>query len=276
MLKGKLLKELVLPFVIGLICAVVSAVLLFRYVQEVEDSHQAQRIEQANAHKPVIVSTVPLTAGMVIQTEHLRARDLDEISLPGDAIHPADANKLVGQRIRADLKAQIYAGKPIQWVHLQPQDISSFAGTLAPGMVPFSMPINSLQQHAGLLKAGDVLDLYTHSHGNAQLMLERAEVIATGNVTKSQEALRSQSLSSGFSGSGQVVASGSGRNDYQQITLAIPLEHYLLLRQLSDKQALWPILRNHNDSLQLSQLKGPAEIEIITPGQANITGVLSL
>lgn len=276
MIKGKLLKELILPFVIGLICAVVSAVLLFRYVQEVEANHQVQQIQQASAHKPVIVSTVPLGAGMLIQAEHLRARDLDETSLPSDAIHPSDANQLIGQRVRADIPVAIDVGKPIQWVHLQPQDTASFASTLAPGMVPFSMPINSLQQHSGLLKAGDVIDLYAGKLGNAELMLERVEIIATGGVTKAQEALRAQLTSARFSGAEPPVSGSTARNDYQQITLAIPLQQYLLLRQLADRKALWPILRNENDSIQLSHLQGAQEIEIILPGQARIGGAQSL
>ncbi|RUO38686.1 Flp pilus assembly protein CpaB [Aliidiomarina shirensis] len=269
MIKGKLLKGLLLPFLIGVICSVVSAVLLYRYVQEVKESQQLTHVESTAVRVPVVVSTLPLNAGMRIDSEYLRVRELDEVSLPSDVIHPTDAELLIGEIVRADLQTPIAAGKPIQWLHLQADAKLGFADTLTQGMVPFSMSITSLQQHAGLLQPGDVLDLYAGIHGNANLILERVEVLATGNVTKAEFQLQNRSQKPVQPSQQTSVAerNRARKHDYQQITLAVPLDKYFMLRQLADSQGLWPILRKANDSSRLSKLKGAAEVEIIIPGQ---------
>lgn len=265
MIKGKLFKGLFLPFLVGLICAVVSAVLLFRYVQEIQQKQNVAIVDSSNSRMPVVVSTLPLNAGVVINADHLRVRELDELSLPNDVIFPSDAKNIIGQQVRSDLRGQIAAGKPIQWLHLQPNSSSSFAGAIAPGLVPFSLPINSLEHHSGLLQAGDILDLYANVNGYAELILERAEVLATGSVTK--ELALQQAVNTHPHLNGAVPR---GQQDYQQITLAVPLKRYFELQQLSENRRLWPIVRSSSDTLRLRQLQGAKQIEIITPGQSLI------
>ncbi|WP_157981235.1 Flp pilus assembly protein CpaB [Aliidiomarina iranensis] len=260
MFKGKFFKGIFLPLAIGLICALISAVLLYQYVQDLQVKQLADsrvQIEPAKPKIPVVVSTQGLHPGMPLNLDDLRVRELDETSLPSDIVHPHEAELLVGRTVRADLTQAIRSGKPLQWLHLQPLAAASFASTLPPGSVPLSFSISSLQQHAGLLKPGDTIDLYANMQGNAELILERAVVMATGHITQA-----SQEQSSGVVNTGQSLRPEA----YQQITVAVPLADYFKIHQISENQMLLPILRDAKDPVRVEGLAGFSSVEIITPG----------
>ena len=260
MIKRGVLHTIVVPLCLGLLCAVVAIYLLVRHVQNIEQqTYLATQLSKpkAVAKKPVVVASVLLAAGDVLNEEHLRVREIDATMVPVDSIHPADVSQFVGVRLRADIGAAIPAGVPIQKLHLQ----STREGNglrLAAGMVPFSFPVSALQSHSGMLLVGDVVDLYQYQQGNATLINERLLVLATGS--------QRERLEPGLDIGSQHSTTYSAPQ-YQQITLAVPLEKLALLKQLADQQQLLPVLRAANDQVRIVTLPGLSKVEIIHAGQ---------
>lgn len=254
------LRNLLIPLCLGLLCAILAIYLLVRHVQSIEQqTYLATQLSEPRtvAKRPVVVASILLTAGDVLHEEHLRVRELDATMVPVDSIHPTDISQFLGVRVRADIGAAIPAGVPIQKLHLQPTP-AEHRLRLAEGMVPFSFAVNSLQSHAGMLRVGDVVDLYQHQQDRATLINERLQVLATGSLRE-----RAAPAFDTVSQHGSVYSAPQ----YQQITLAVPLENLALLKQLAHQQQLLPVLRDANDQVRIVTLPRLSKVEVINAGQ---------
>jgi len=262
------LRSLMVPLFLGLLCAVLAIYLLVRHVQSIEQqTYLATHLSKPKpvATMPVVVASILLAAGDVLHEEHLRVREIDASMVPVDSIHPADISQFLGVRLRADIGAAIPAGVPIQKLHLQPTPAEYRMG-LAAGMVPFSFAVNSLQSHAGMLLVGDVVDLYHHQQAKATLINERLPILATGSQRE-----RVGTANDAGSQHGSVYSAPQ----YQQITLAVPLEKLALLKQLADRQQLLPVLRAESDEVRIVTLPKLSKVEVIQAGQQSKAEVLT-
>ncbi|MCH8492203.1 MAG: Flp pilus assembly protein CpaB [Idiomarina sp.] len=254
------LRSLLVPLCLGLLCAVLAIYLLVRHVQSIEQqTYLATQLSEPKpvAKRPVVVASILLTAGDVLHEEHLRVREFDATMVPVDSIHPADISQFLGVRLRADIGAAIPAGVPIQKLHLQPTP-AEHRLPLAAGMVPFSLAVNSLQSHAGMLQVGDIVDLYHHQQDKATLINERIQVLAIGSQRERVAPSRDTVSQHG---------SAYSASQYQQITLAVPLKKLALLKQLAHQQQLLPVLRDANDQVRIVTLPSLSKVEVINAGQ---------
>lgn len=261
MIKLTGLRGLLIPLCLGFLCALLATYLLVRHVQSIEQqTYLASQLAEPKqvAKKAVVVASVELEAGDILHEKHLRVRELDATIVPIDSIHPADIAQFFGAKLRADIGAAIPAGIPIQKLHLQQVPVAHGLN-LAAGMVPFSLPVNSLESHAGMLVVGDVVDLYQYHQGKATLLSDRLQVLATGS--------QRERVSSIADANSQHIGAYAAPQ-YQQITLAVPLRQLALLQQLAQQQQLLPVLRDVSDKVRIVTLAGVPAVEIIHAGQA--------
>lgn len=133
-----------------------------------------------------VVAAYELGAGVILDETHLAVREFPVQSVPSDSLSPQQYTQLVGARLRA----AVVAGDLILPVHAEPQHIDSFSARLASGRRAVTMPVDQINSLAGLLRVGDLVDLYvSFEHQRRQVtapLLQGVLVIATDEHTQHQ------------------------------------------------------------------------------------------
>ncbi|MDR2216282.1 MAG: Flp pilus assembly protein CpaB [Nevskiaceae bacterium] len=156
------------------------------------------------AMSSVVVAQRDLMAGERLDPSVLAVRSVPTAYLPSDSISDNGAAVLLGRRLAANLKR----GDMVQQSVLQPV-VSSLSQTLPEGSRALTVEVDDLNAHAGLLRAGDVVDVYLIERTGAQsrigLLQEKVQVLATGDKTQAASA-------------GAMGAMGA---DYSTVTLLV-------------------------------------------------------
>ena len=130
-----------------------------------------------------VVAAYELRAGMTLTEAHLAVRDFPVQSVPSDSLEPNQYMGLVGSILRSN----ILAGDIILPVHTERQREDTFSTRLANGRRAITMPVDQINSLAGLLRVGDLVDLYvSFDHQRRQItapLLQGVLVIATDEQT---------------------------------------------------------------------------------------------
>lgn len=112
-------------------------------------SHEPQLVER-------IVASQDLTAGTVLQESQLAIRRFPIESISSDSYEPSQYLQLIGKT----LTSYIAAGDTFLPIHAVERKKEAFSARLAPGRRAITMPVDQINALAGLLQAGDLVDLY--------------------------------------------------------------------------------------------------------------------
>lgn len=134
--------------------------------------------------RPVVVAARPLAAGQTLEAGQLAVRQMPGNYLRSDVLTPEQADSLVGRRMLHALAA----GDALVDADLTAAETQALANTLPQGLRALTVPVDEVSAQAGLLRAGDLVDLYYSrqaSEGSAQLqlLLQSVPVLATGKRT---------------------------------------------------------------------------------------------
>lgn len=149
---------------------------LHQEVQRVEADTAARYRPQA-----VVVASRDIEAGQVLSAEQLAVRRMPRDFLPATALPDDAAGELIGRRLLVPLRR----GDALTRTALAPRAAASLAMELPPGERAVTLAVDDIRSHAGLVRAGDEVDLYLlqdrgASGGRLSVLLERVPVIAIG------------------------------------------------------------------------------------------------
>ncbi|MCQ9616205.1 Flp pilus assembly protein CpaB [Paenalcaligenes niemegkensis] len=138
---------------ISLFCALMAAWSGSRYLkakaQELEDQASVTQVQR-------VVAAHDLSSGTVIEAEDLALRHFPAGSVSSDSVEGNNYLKLEGQMLNHALSA----GDLILPAHLSAVPYEAFSGLLREGRRAITIPADALSSVAGLVRAGDTIDVY--------------------------------------------------------------------------------------------------------------------
>jgi len=216
----------------ALIAAVVAAVIglymLWVYKQRFEAKASGGR------KVGVLIVTRDMPIGSKITPDRLAIRDLPEIYLEPRHIRAADAQRIVGVRVRTRLEAN----ESLMWSDLATSggEARDLAGLVRPGMRAISIKANATSSFDGLLRPGDRVDVL--------LTTEREGTNERITYTLEQNLLV---LASGRDVGGDDGDSNRRGSRLATVTLAATLEQAQVLAFGIDRGSMTLVLRNPDD-----------------------------
>lgn len=173
-------------FIIWLGCSVLSGSLAVWAAYQHLEQERHLLVEQTKLPTvPRVVAAYGLEAGTVLTESHLAVREFHVQSIPRDSVEPSQYSVLVGTALRA----HVAAGDLILGVHTEYEREQNFSARLADGRRAVTMPVNQINSLAGLLRVGDLVDLYvSFDHQRRKItapLLQGVLVIATDEQTDS-------------------------------------------------------------------------------------------
>lgn len=163
-----------------LACGALAAWSGFKYLEQKKADLEQQ------ARQPMVervVAATHLQAGMVLTEVHLAARSFPVAMIPADSIAPQDYQRLLG----AALRVEVAAGDMVLPAHTASTQVDAFSMRLATGRRAITMPVDQINSLAGLLRAGDLVDLYvSFDHQRRKItapLLQGVLVLATDEQT---------------------------------------------------------------------------------------------
>jgi len=143
-------------------------------VREIEREAEVVMVER-------LVAAEDLPAGTRLQAGHLAVRDIPLPWVPSGTLEPEAADRAIG----AILANDVGQGDPLLDVHLMQEGASPPLSELLPaGRRAVTLPADEINAASGILRAGDVIDLYvSFAHRGQQLtapLLQGVRVLAAG------------------------------------------------------------------------------------------------
>lgn len=179
-----------------------------------------------------VVAAHDLPPGIRLTVEHLATREFPVHLVPSDSLAPGRHEALIGLVLRHGLKA----GDLIVPAHAQETVNVAFSAQLGEGRRAITMPVDAINSVSGLLKPGDLIDLYvSFDYQRRRItapLLQGVLVLATGTQTLSINE--------------QNVTAGGG---YSTVTLDTSPEDAVKLVAARQAGTLTAVLRNPTDSL---------------------------
>ncbi|KAA0911683.1 Flp pilus assembly protein CpaB [Pusillimonas sp. ANT_WB101] len=130
-----------------------------------------------------LVAAIDLEAGTVLELDHFAVRPYPEELAPSDSLPPERHKELLG----AVLKTPLLAGDLLLPVHADATHDTAFSRVLSAGRRAVTMPVDAINSVSGLLKPGDLIDLYvSFDHQRRRItapLLQGVLVLATGTST---------------------------------------------------------------------------------------------
>lgn len=128
---------------------------------------QAQQLELQYAQqlqtRTVLVASRAMARDEPIGQAELARRDVPLRYLPADVLDPDQATQVIGRRVLHP----VAAGQALTDSALAPRQPTSLAGLLPPGQRAVTVAVDEVAGQAGLLRAGDQVDLYWHGNSGA-------------------------------------------------------------------------------------------------------------
>lgn len=179
-----LLQPNALLAIVGLVAGVIGAVAAARALHEralsVESSLKARYLP-----RDVVVAARDMAAGEVIEAAMLASRQMPGDFLPAGALGTSQAGTLIGRRVNIGFQR----GDPVQLSGVHIHGEWSLSDIVRNGGRALTISVDDTNSMSGLLRAGDVVDIYySRSQGGSSVLvplLERVEVLATGESLKS-------------------------------------------------------------------------------------------
>lgn len=167
-------------FVFCVLCGALAAWSAYRYLQQ-----QSQRLEEQAKQPTVerIVAAFYLPTGTVLHEEHLAVRSFPQTAVATNSLSPTQYQRLIGMALRDE----IAGGDMILPIHISQTVTDAFSTRLAAGRRAITMPVDQINSLAGLLQAGDLVDLYvSFDHQRRKItapLLQGVLVLATDENT---------------------------------------------------------------------------------------------
>lgn len=198
--------------------------------------HIQGRIDQIEAasRSPTVLRLVAaqdLSAGARLDADSLAVREIPAQWDASAAMAPDDIDAVAGSLLAHDLRR----GDLLLNVHLAPAHRPALSGRVADGRRAITIPVDDISSQAGMLQAGDLLDLYvSFEHRGKRVtapLLQGALVLATGS---------------------QPAGALAGADDhpssaYATVTLDASPEDAVKLVAARQAGSITAILRNHRD-----------------------------
>ncbi|MCQ8876782.1 Flp pilus assembly protein CpaB [Pseudoalteromonas shioyasakiensis] len=170
--------------IISLLLGGIAAWSVGQYIESKEDELRTHYSKSDVVKVPVIVVTRPLTKGTVIDKGSVAVREIPTDYLPAGSIHPSKFAEIDGQMLLEDVST----GQPLLTAYLPGKGLQQFSDILTEGRRAVTIQIDETNSTAGLLVAGDKVDLYLLSEKKQDkpqldLLIERVNVLATGQIT---------------------------------------------------------------------------------------------
>lgn len=155
-----------------------------QYIQSKEQELKTQYSKSDVIKVPVIVVTKPLIKGSIINKTSVAVREIPQSYLPAGTFHPSEFPQVEGQM----LLEGVSTGQPLLRSLLPGKELQQFSDILKDGRRAVTIQIDETNSTAGLLVAGDKVDLYLLSekkqdNPQLELLIERVNVLATGQIT---------------------------------------------------------------------------------------------
>lgn len=187
-----------------------------------------------------IVAASDLPAGTRLETSHLAIRSFPASVVASDSLIPARFSELEGMLLRSPL----VAGDAVLPVHVQRQKFSAFSTSLISGRRAITMPVDAINSVSGLLRPGDLIDLYVSFEYQRRRitapLLQGVLVLATGMETQTLSADERETTSYFEQG-------------YTTVTLDVAPEDAVKLVAARQSGTITAILRNPGDSVPSSK-----------------------
>lgn len=237
---------------LGVLCFLGANYYMNNYLATAES-----RLAGAYKTRQVIVASVAVPAGGVLDNSNLAARTIPERYLASTAMSPDALETVIGQKVMVALKP----GDPIDRGALERGDRAALSTTVAKGERAITFPVDEISSISGMLVPGDIIDLvYTGTGTTAnsykqatdatgvpkELMhvrpiLQAVPVMATGKTTQKRV----------------VATEGGGQREvdvaFSTVTLTVTpaqAEQVLLAQKLG---SLTAVLRNPDDKQILAK-----------------------
>nr|WP_282446984.1 Flp pilus assembly protein CpaB [Pseudoalteromonas sp. 2CM41L] len=170
--------------IISLILGVAAAWSVGKYIESKEDELKTFYSKSDEKKVPVIVVTKPLFKGTTINKVSVAVREIPTNYLPAGTIHPSEFAEIDGQMLLTDVST----GQPLLRAYLPGKGLQQFSDILTDGRRAVTIQIDETNSTAGLLVAGDKVDLYLLSEKQQdkpqlELLIESVNVLATGQIT---------------------------------------------------------------------------------------------
>ena len=143
-----------------------------------------QQVKDRLQTRPVLVASQSLASGQVLTARDLAIRQMPHSYLRSDNLDPGAAERVLGR----PLVHALAKGDALTDNDLLSAESQALAGQLPTGMRALTLSVDEVSSQSGLLRAGDLVDLYyTRSSGDSkahsQLLLQSVPVLATGKRT---------------------------------------------------------------------------------------------
>lgn len=127
----------------------IAAVLLFQRERELE------RKAFGGARVEVLVAKANIKSGGRLKEADVEKMEVPELYLHPQAISARDAGQVLGRPLALELKQ----GQPLQWTDFGTSDRDRAGSAVPKGLRGVAVPVNELIAKAGLLNAGDRVDV---------------------------------------------------------------------------------------------------------------------
>lgn len=171
----KTLIVVTLAIACGILAAISISVYVRQKIKAVQDQATLPMVER-------LVAARDLAAGTRLDANHLAIRSFPRDWVSSNSIPISKYESLQGKVLTTALKA----GEALLPIHIMQLE-ASFSNNLAPGRRAISLPVDQVNSLSGLLKPGDLIDLYvtfTYQRKNLTApLLQGVMVLATGQDT---------------------------------------------------------------------------------------------
>ena len=166
---------------ISIALGVVSAWALDQHLQEkTEEIALRSRLDQLT----LFVASKDLNRDAVIKEGDYVAEQFPVKWAPDDAVTLEQVGTLVGKRLLSDLRA----GQPLMHIHLYDSEATGISNRLEPGFKAVSVTVDPRSAAAGLIRAGDRVDLFVSlDHQGKRLttvLLQSVQVLGVGSFSE--------------------------------------------------------------------------------------------
>lgn len=162
------------------LCAALAAWSGYQYLEQ-KSLFLEQQAKQPMAER--VVAAQYLSAGTLLNESHLAVRSFPQAMVAADSLSPANYQRLLGVMLRGD----VAAGDIILPIHTAHVQTDAFSTRLVAGRRAITMPVDQINSLAGLLRAGDLVDLYvSFDHQRRKVtapLLQGVLVLATDEST---------------------------------------------------------------------------------------------
>lgn len=228
---------------IAIVLAVLAAFMAVKYLEMREAELRLAYQQPDKKTVSVVVAAKDLPAGAMVNSENMSLRSMPLSYVHSQAVSPEQFARLQGRRMIQPIEA----GRTLLWTHVAGVKRTDFSDILDLGRRAVTVPVDELSSNAGMLRAGNHIDLYVTmsaknvggTKGDVVLpVLQNVEVLATG-TSLDPEVQATMSVAYQRNGAG-----------YSNVTVDLTPKESALIFAAKSAGRLSAILRNRKDKGQ--------------------------